>query len=58
MKYEEIRQYLKQNPYCFRTLREREEEMNNRIMEREGKIINFAKASKRYYDEDMRDIEL
>jgi hypothetical protein len=56
MKYEEIRQYLKQNPYCFRTLREREEEMNNRIMEREGKIINFAKASKRYYDEDSHDL--
>lgn len=56
MKYEEIRQYLKQNPYCFRTLREREEEMNNRIMEREGKIINFAKPSKRYYDEHSNDL--
>jgi hypothetical protein len=58
MKYEEIRQYLKQNPYCFRTLREREEEMNNRIMEREGRRIYFAQASNRYHDENMRDIEL
>jgi len=56
MKYEEIRQYLKQNPYCFRTVKEREEEMNKRIMEREGKIINFAQASKRYYDEDSHDL--
>ena len=37
MKYEELRQYLKKNPYCFRTMKEREEEINNKIMEHEGR---------------------
>lgn len=54
MKYEEIRQYLKQNPYCFRTLREREEEMNNRIMEREGRRINFATVTRKFNDENIK----
>ena len=56
MKYEEMRQYLKQNSYCFRTTEECEEEMNNRIMKQEGKRINFAKASDRYHDENDRDL--
>jgi len=53
MKYEEVRQYLKQNPYCFRTLKEREEEMNSRIMEREGRRIYFAKATRKFNDENI-----
>ncbi len=56
MKYEEMRQYLKQNPYCFRTMKEREEEMNNRIMKHEGKKINFAQASDRYINENSSDL--
>lgn len=44
MKYEELKEYLKQNPYCFRTMKEREEEMNLKIMKREGKKISFAEA--------------
>ena len=56
MKYEEMRQYLKQNPYCFRTLKEREEEMNNKIMKQEGKKINFAQPSDRYHTENSSDL--
>jgi len=54
MKYEEVRQYLKQNPYCFRTLKEREEEFNNRIMEREGRRIYFAKATGKFNDDGIK----
>lgn len=55
MKYEEIRQYLKQNPYCFRTIKECNEEMNRRIMEHEGKKIYFAQASDKYYHENEQE---
>ncbi|MGI6085094.1 MAG: hypothetical protein ACOYIF_06570 [Acetivibrionales bacterium] len=57
MKYEEIRQYLKRNPYCFRTTREREEEMNEKIMKREGKKIIFAQSSNRYHKENEQDFD-
>lgn len=56
MKYEDMRQYLKQNPYCFRTMKEREEEMNNKIMKQEGKKINFTQASDRYHTENDKDL--
>ncbi|HHY65214.1 MAG TPA: hypothetical protein GX501_09225 [Clostridiaceae bacterium] len=49
MKYEEIREYLKRNPYCFRTTEEKENEFNLRIMQREGRKINFAKAAGRKF---------
>jgi len=49
MKYEEVRDYLKKNPYCFRTNEERENEFNLRIMRREGRNIHFAKASCRKF---------
>lgn len=51
MNYKELREYLKQEPYCFRTMKEREEEMNLKIMRHEGKKINFAEASKRTHPE-------
>ena len=54
MKYEEVKQYLKQNPYCFRTLKEREEEFNYRIMEREGRRINFATVTRKFNDENIK----
>ena len=47
MKYEEVREYLKQNPYCFRTTKEREDEMNYRVMKREGKKIDFVETSRK-----------
>jgi hypothetical protein len=49
MKYEELKAYLKQNPYCFRTTKEREEELNLKIMKREGKKISFVEASNKNY---------
>ncbi|HHU89944.1 MAG TPA: hypothetical protein GXZ22_02670 [Clostridiaceae bacterium] len=57
MKYEELRQYLKKNPYCFRTMKEREEEINNKIMEHEGRRIIFAQPSNRYHNENFKGIE-
>ena len=57
MKYEELRQYLKKNPYCFRTMKEREEEINNKIMEHEGRRIIFAQPSNRYHNKNFKGIE-
>ncbi len=50
MKYEELKEYLKKNPYCFRTIEEKEKEFDLKIMEREGRKIVFAKASKDKYN--------
>lgn len=46
MKYEEIKEYLKKNPYCFRTVEEKEEEFDLRVIKREGRNINFIRAAR------------
>ena len=51
MKYEEMKEYLKKNPYCFRTVEEREEEFNYRINAYEGKRVQFTKCKPRYNTE-------
>lgn len=50
MKYEEVREYLKKNPYCFRTTEEKEKEFDLKIMQREGRKIDFAKTSREKYN--------
>lgn len=46
MKYEELKEYLKKNPYCFRTIEEREKEFDLKIIKREGRNIHFTKAAR------------
>jgi hypothetical protein len=46
MKYEELKEYLKKNPFCFRTIEEKEKEFDLKIIKREGKNINFTRAAR------------
>lgn len=51
MKYEELKEYLKKNPYCFRTVEERENEFDHRVNEYEGKRVQCTRCKTRYNTE-------
>lgn len=47
MKYTELKEYLKKRPFVFQSLKEKQEEFNQRIAALEHKPITFVDISKK-----------
>ncbi len=47
MKYTELKEYLKEKPFLFQPLKEKQEEFNQRIIDFERRPITFVDASKK-----------
>ena len=53
MKYTELKDYLKERPFLFQPLKEKQEEFNQRIANSERKPIIFVDTSKKYNSDDI-----
>jgi len=47
LKYTELKEYLKKRPFLFQTIKEKQEEFNQRIATMEHRPIIFTDASKK-----------
>jgi hypothetical protein len=48
--YNELKDFLKKNPYCFQPLEERKREFDQRVRRAEKKTIQFVEAQARRHD--------
>jgi hypothetical protein len=53
LKYTELKDYLKERPFLFQPLKEKQEEFNQRIANSERKPIIFVDTSKKYNSDDI-----
>ncbi len=50
VKYSELKDFLKKNPYCFQPLEERKREFDQRVNQAERKTIQFVEAQNRRHN--------